>query len=145
MTRLTRKENKEWHYELDYHTIDGDHTALGDLKFVNKLGRFEDIEEELGINLKTLLKVLKNRKIYVSKGYCIEAGDEYGIQGYVEIESIDYTQISQKELKKVEYFKDYANLWVLVFNIYDDYSSYPYLIRLKDYGKTWALTKGELK
>ena len=40
MTILTRKVDKEWHYEIDYHTIDGDHTALCDLKFVNKLGRY---------------------------------------------------------------------------------------------------------
>lgn len=143
MTRLTRKVNYSGEYYGSPDGIPCDNLEHLE-KVYTKLGQLEDIEEELGINLETLLKALKNRKIYVSKGYCTEAGDEYGIHGYVEIENIDYTQISQKELEMVEYFKDYANLWVFVFNIYEDYSSYSYLVRLKDYGKTWAFNEGEL-
>lgn len=115
MTRLTRKVDKEWHYEIDYHTIDGDRKALGDLKFVNKLGQLEDVEEELGIDLITLFKALKQGYIY----YPINCpNDCYKYK----IECI--------------YMKPRIHLYVAdgVGGCY-----------MEDYGKTWALTREELE
>lgn len=112
----------------------------------NKLGQLEDIEEGIGVDLQTFLKVLKNKKIYVSDSYCTESGEDYGVYDYIEIEDVEYTEMSQEELMKAEYFKDYANCWVFIFRCYESYcDSYTCLVKLKDYGKTWALTKEELE
>ena len=86
-----------------------------------KLSQLEDIEEELGIDLITLFKALRN-------GCCAK-------------ETFDYMgkQQTQIILTKFTYFY-YA----------DDIGAYFIHIRdknyyLKDYGKTWALTKEELE
>lgn len=100
---------------------------------IDKLGRIEDKEEELGIDLETFLKVLKNRHIYVSNSYHTEFRGEHRIQDYIEIENIYYAEFSQEELE-----------WIFTFHVYDDYASYPCLVKLKDFGKTWALTKDDL-
>ena len=55
------------------------------LDSIHKLGMLEDIEEELGIDLVTLFKALKNGKIYVSKGYSIEAGETYDLNNFFQI------------------------------------------------------------
>lgn len=76
-----------------------------------KLGQLEDIEEELGIELITLFKALKN-------GICTMRGFEYP------------TLI-------IDYSKDNP----LGFN----FLLKGQIVLFKDYGKTWALTKEELK
>lgn len=54
--RLTYKEKEDYysHYESD---------AL------DKLGQLEDVEDELGIDLITLFKALKNAGVYVKNGF----------------------------------------------------------------------------
>lgn len=78
----------------------------------NKLADLEDLEEELGIDLLTLFKALKDG-IY-SRDY-----------GYLLVEHFvlkHEKQLHCKPLRIVEY-----------------------RFALKDYGKTWALTKEELE
>lgn len=93
---------------------------------IDKLGQLEDIEEELGIDLETLLKALKNG-IYVKVGnkikrthWCISlnANGMYG------------------ERETYYWFAYRVN----GFDFPDTYER----LKLKDYGKTWALTKREL-
>ena len=79
-------------------------------KITNKLGQLEDIEEELGIDLITLLTALLNGHVYTK---------EFGKV------SIDL------------FFPDNKN-WS--FDTPDGNSFY-----IKNYGKTWALTKEELE
>lgn len=80
-----------------------------------KLGQLEDIEEELGIDLVTLFDILRT-------GGCIWVKNCKGInQWHVE-------SLKQRGLDK-QWYLTYSN------NV---------RIKLKDYGKTWALTKEEL-
>lgn len=90
---------------------------------VNKLGQLEDIEDELGIDLVTFHKALKNGVYYkVIEKSSVNYGkiffDKYVIWGWNQSSDGTYYAIMQSELQ--------------AFN-------------LKDYGKTWALTKEELE
>lgn len=114
MTRLTRKVNYDG---IHYGSPDGipcdnlEHLE----KVYTKLGQLEDIEEELGIDLITLFKALKQGYIY----YPINCpNDCYKYK----IECI--------------YMKPRIHLYVAdgVGGCY-----------MEDYGKTWALTKEELE
>lgn len=101
MKRLTKKQK-------DYYvSINGEFHNIGE--HVNKLGQLEDIEEELGIDLITLFKALKNgfyaEHRYIQQCYICFIDDEWAIVN----------------LKNDEW-------WLL-----------------KDYGKTWALTREELE
>lgn len=132
MTRLTRKilyEGEEYYGSVDVPCDDLDYLQ----SVYNKLGKSEDIEEELGIDLETLLKVLKNRHIYVLDSYYTDVRGEHGIHDYIEIENIYYAEFSPEELG-----------WIFTFNVYEDYASYPCLVKLKDFGKTWAFSEDEL-
>ena len=82
----------------------------------NKLGELEDIEDELGINLTELFKALKDG-IYVKINK--------------EIDFIRYVSIFKK--RKWHLYSS-STFW----GKYD-------IGLLKDHGKTWALTKEELK
>lgn len=86
---------------------------------LEKLYKLEDIEEELGIDLITLFKALKDG-VYIYEPY-------------------DYTGIwIDPSVVKVE---------VMTFNdkyIYFNSQNIP-SAEIKDYGKTWALTKEELE
>ena len=83
---------------------------------IDKLGQLEDIEDELGIDLITLFKVLNADKVY-NRQY-----------GYYDLCSID---IKEK------------TIWFDNEKVVDKKPIDTLL--LKDYGKTWALTKEELK
>ena len=122
MNRLTKKndigylpayerETKENYYDL-----------------VRKLGALEDIEEELGIDLITLFKALKD-----------------GINVYYE----DEERYKFHNDLRIEYHKTLG--WGLVY-IYGSCcrNDMPMMLdmefyELKGYGKTWALTKEELE
>ena len=84
-----------------------------------KLELLEDIEEELGIDLITLFKAVKN--------------DFYFKYEDKIISSNDYSFLTRANIR---------GDWVL--DIISDNLSL-LLIKLKDYGKTWALTKEELE
>lgn len=95
---------------------------LDNSKCIQKLGQLEDIEQELGIDLITLFKALKepayvvvNDKIVET--YCGHIGEE--------CKTIDF-EIDGKDYK----------------NLYDIETFY---VLTKEYGKTWALTREELE
>ena len=81
----------------------------------NKLGQLEDIEEQLGIDLITLFKAFKNG--------C------YGIQNG-KIYKMNIVRLDSQDKESIILFRN------------KHYGGECYL--LKDYGKTWALTKEEL-
>ena len=107
--RLTKKRESNYPsaYEWREH-----HLANEPL---NKLGQLEDIEEELGIDLITLFKALKN-----------------GIYAYDHANNIDHMEILSTfyDTKDMECRTDFDG----------DIFEYDFA----DYGKTWALTKEEL-
>lgn len=84
-----------------------------------KLGQLEDIEEELGIDLITFVKLNKTDKIYDK--------EEENFMYY------DYIDFENKRLVCVDDFDEMSC------------SHLEYYYYFKDYGKKWALTKEELK
>ena len=87
-----------------------------------KLGRYEDIEEELGIDLLTLLKIWE---AVITKDY-------FWVKYNNELDKTDDIEIGDDENG-------------LLF-IYFYWSNGKHLVLyLKDYGKTYALTKRELE
>lgn len=115
MTRLTRAVCEGWHYEIYYHTLNGVHTLLGDLDFVDKLGQLEDVEEELGIELLVLITAVKVG-IYSKQ--------------YNAMRKVALTHDIPKKAKNEQ------------LCLYDEVLGQYYYF--KDYGKTWALSKALL-
>lgn len=124
--RLTRKENnyyigsnEEWNELIK--------TKLVDLNYVfkleQKLGQLEDIEDDLGIDLIILFKALKSKELY------------WKTNGYGIIKTTFQTKGLQAD---VSFIDDHWYI-SLVYQTLDDWEL------LSDYGKTWALTKEELK
>ena len=122
MDRLT--QNNDTQYDLvgkcdtNIEEFTSNHKLRNDL--LNKLGQLEDIEEELGIDLITLFKV---RQIYWRIKY-IDTGE------YSDIE------------KSYRVYLDFQNRDI---KVYRDYDEFGFNLDLKDYGKTWALTREELE
>ena len=83
-----------------------------------KLELLEDIEEELGIDLITLFKALKQMFVFHKENVKIE------------LIGIHFKSIKSNELYLFGFVED------TVHAVY---------LSLKDYGKTWALTKEELE
>ena len=89
---------------------------------IDKLGQLEDIEEELGIDLITLFKALKNGFYHIDKNKHI------------------YTSKPTKgNGGAMSYYASYYEI-IAEDSYYDQY-----FYKLKDYGKVWALTKEELE
>ncbi len=91
---------------------------------IDKLGQLEDIEERLGIKLSTLIKAVDDG-----------------------IYSKEYNQIRKVDLIRLELIPGYPiTEYKYTFEglcLYDDDLEECY--EFKDYGKTWALTKKEIK
>ena len=124
MDRLTEKlDNETMHYDM------GKHYEPNDIvKYIvdvnNKLGQLEDFEEELGVNLIILLKAICKEYIYVKPNKIIRKFEmEFELNKDNDGWFFDFP---------VDFFDRYKN---------EDYVS----IYLKDYGKTWALTREELE
>lgn len=109
--RLTRKINDRYFCAKQADEFDGSEFIEAN----QKLGQLEDIEDELGIDLVTLFKILR------TGGY-IYVKNCKGIN-YWHVESL-----KQRGLNK-QWYITYSN------NV---------RVKLKDYGETWALTKEEL-
>lgn len=136
--RLTKK--KEYGYMLEIKGVD---TSIGQKAIIigdtaNKLGQLEDIEDELGIDLLTfskLLYALDKECVYVK----VKKTKQYN--GY----SVD-EETGEIERNIIARFSRYANgtrEWFFTISFGNISSVNHYL--LKDYGKTWALTKEELE
>lgn len=113
MYRFTKKSSngRYTHYEQK---TNEDYDYL-----VEKLGKLEDIEEELGIDLYTLFKV---RQIYWRIRYM-------DTNEYSEVKKSDriYLDLQNRDLK-----------------VYEEYDDFGFSLNLKDYGKTWSLDKSDL-
>jgi hypothetical protein len=123
--RLTKKfvlvENGYYYYS----TQNNEYTS----PLVDKLGHLEDIEEELGIDLITLFKALKDG-IWVKEN--IKENDYLlsHYKNYISNRSYGFVCI---EYDYISYYE------VFMGNVRKEMNFY-----LKDYRKTWALTKEEL-
>ena len=87
----------------------------------NKLGRLEDIEEELGIDLikaVELCKQVNSKKVVYTK-------ERWGIDTIKILDELDIELFSHR------LYKNFGGVYVS--------------LDLYDYGKTWALTKEELE
>ena len=92
----------------------------------------EDIEEELGIDLVTLFKAF-------CEGSC------GAIWMFVQN---DYNEIYKKGLIKpfaINHFARKPNKKSFYLSVYDSLTYKNYIVDIKDYGKTWALSKEELE
>ena len=87
-----------------------------------KLADLEDIEEELGIDLITLFKALKNGFYHIDKN-----------------KHIYKTKRTKGNGGAMSYYASYYE--IIAEDTFDD----QYFYKLKDYGKVWALTKKELE
>ena len=106
---------------LTYQKRDGNYSIrfdLGnlqqvDIKAMNKLGELEDIEEELGIDLITLFKALKNDFYFKYKDKIISSND-YLFQIRTNIRGNWIFDIISDNLSLLTIkIKDYGNTWWL--------------------------------
>ena len=106
-------------------TIEELHLVIEENKANDKLSQIEDLEEELGIDLLTVFKALKEGVYYIYND-----GKKH----------IEFTK-EVKGLRK-SYDND-NNCWFIHEGWFD--IGCPIKLYLKDYGKTWALTREELE
>lgn len=99
-----------------------DSQKITDGQILDKLGQLEDIEDELGIDLKVYHKLMD--MLYCGEPNVLYVKDEDEII-QVGVLEIDYCK------KKIIFYKDKS---------YSDDYVYGFI----QYGKTWALTKEEL-
>lgn len=85
---------------------------------VNKLGQLEDIEEELGIDLITYFKIKSAKTVYVK-----------------ELRNDCFEMLVRPSKDNIDVcYKGFVNI-----------PECDSCLQLKDYGKTWALTRKELE
>ena len=119
--RLTKKEKNRL---ASYGYTECDYLLNGTprVKALNKLGQLEDVEDELGIDLVTLFKAIKQGYIY-DKFY------------KVDVMSVDAD-------REQNLLVDFANNCFYNCAVCGKYDRSYYF---SDYGKTWVLTKEELE
>ena len=126
MERLTKDNDTQYDLIGNYNSNIEEFTNNHKLRnsVLNKLGQLEDIEEELGVDLITLFKALK-------QGYIYEKLED-------EITKRDVDMLDFREgIKGVCLDKSYG---------IDNYKQcYQTLKYINGYGKSWALTKEELE
>lgn len=88
-------------------------------KVYTKLGKLEDLEDELGCPLEVVFEALKDNEIVVRHA-----------RKKVKLHKISSFQF--------EFDEKHFSLWV-----YDFFYFFPFSVNLKDYKKTWCL-KGDL-
>ena len=110
MERLTKEQLEN--YRNTYDNFDGVESNIFE-EICNELIEYKSLEEELGIDLITLFKALKDG---------IEVGNYQ-------------MRVCLKNLKLI--FRQEDNEYVFIY----DY----YLVKLKDYGKSWALSRNDLE
>ena len=122
MNRLTKKEklpNVPYYVEIQ----EENYKTKNKKASINKLGKLEDIEEELGMELKVYHQIMS--MLYCGEPNIIYVKDKDTIV-QVGILEIDYCK------KKIIFYKDSS---------YND----DYVYGFAQYGKTFALTKEELE
>ena len=129
MIRLTDKNCSYNEYVLSKNkTIQH---AIND-SIYDKLSKLEDIEEELGIDLITLFKIIKQKYVYTNSFN--RRVEEFV---FTKIEGIEKDYLGRTYLRIV--FQEVE---------YDENGNEKYGIQwvpnLKDYGKTWSLDKSDL-
>lgn len=105
---------------------------------MNKLDKIEQIEKKLGIDLITLFKALENG-IWTKGGFYGSRLEK--IAEFVEKPEIGICYYQQLD-ENYDVILEEENSWCIFTLYYDDRNR---MTRLKDYGKTWALTREELK
>jgi hypothetical protein len=133
-------------------TANGDDESLFNLVDVlNKLGKFEDVEEKLGIDPAIVFKALENGFYGLSSCVTVEyLNEKKRIEGesgdilFLERTDEPFTRIA------LEYSKYGFNTYywaIIVFGYSREKDAIVEVGRFSslDYGKTWALTKGELE
>ena len=123
MERLTEKYNDE-HYQYKC-SINCFEYGDGDLEIFDKLGRLEDIEEELGIPLEVLFKALKDGIWFKNKNGKLRNVDKIHLNSLLFwMEKFAVDCLPEEEIEE----------------------GFNYIhLHFKDYGKTWSLTKEELE
>lgn len=114
MNRLTKAVHNQYH---DYWYIKNVFESSAERLVLTKLGQLEDLEKELGIDLLTLFKVIKEDQIY--------------FKFFNEIQC--WSPIKIELRKRNIYFARQVG------------GHYASRQPLSNYGKTWALTKEELE
>lgn len=120
---------------------DYDYTT-NELELVKKLGQLEDIEDELGIDLITLFKALKNG-CWVREGLfgtCYLKGKPTFIPS-ADLHLNFYNYYNEKENSNNYDETEFEKAFCLFDMTYEDINN---IAKVKDYAKTWALTKEEL-
>ena len=139
MNRLTvykPQPNSMFPYQLK------DEEIATELDSIHKLGQLEDIERELGVDLVTLFKAIENGFYYIKNDeihfcrWCIRVN-------YSLIEVSPCYAVKETTLQSC-YYGDVSELKQTKDAHYWDWDTSLY-VKLKDYGKSWALTKEELE
>ena len=121
MERLTERKTNYPSCDKNGNLERVDYIEIKDKKLAEeKLCQLEDIEEEIGIDLITLFKALKN-------GCFAKETFDYMGKKQTQIIFTEFTQL---------YYTDDLDDYLIHIRTIDYY--------LKDYGKTWALTREEL-
>lgn len=134
MSRLTKKQGDLYYpnNENDIFPDDGSNA----IRLLQVIGKYEELEAELGIDLITLFKALKDGIFINKKGYVNSA---YEDKKFNEEDSY---------YNSLQLYKSYDGYF-----LQDTYSPYGdsecgeigCCVSLKDYGKTWALSKYDLE
>lgn len=128
MSRLTKKDKNGYEVKGDNpNTSIAMYISMG----IQKLGQLEDIEEELGIDLITLFKALKQNMWY--KHYDKEYNETWIWDAHCYMKPL--LNVYSKTIEIKEYVDNAGGYWYVDKDV----------VYLKDYGKTWALTKEELQ
>ena len=108
---------------------------------VKKLGQLEDIEEELGIDLLTLFKAL-TKGAWIREGllgWCYTDGEPV----FVKPERLHFsTKTYYLESRANDSSANGEENVACIFDM--EWEDIYHIAKIKDYGKTWALTKEEL-
>lgn len=134
MKRLTEKDYCGYDIKdrQNFNGYDNDKDCQKIFSCLQKLGQLEDIEEELGIDLITISKVLGNGLYYKT---------DYGTIEFVNINRLTFVEgINDYAFEKINGCEcgtnsNNQNWWNLRRSVF----------LFKHYGKSWALTKEELK
>ena len=117
--RLTEKDQMGYYGYFTYKT--------DEIEIINKLGQLEDIEEELGVDLITLCNKATKEVWYTKLEVDFDYSNWHKINGQEIV--IKNSIVSRLDFQHKSVYIKGAKQW---FDI-------------KDYGKTWALTKEELE